>query len=86
MFAWMENLFVQQAMGFIRHFLTVVAGGMVAHGYATSDQAQQIVGGSMAVLAVGWSAYQKYSATQTEIHKAGVAALAYRASTVNPNP
>lgn len=45
--------------GIIRHVLTTAAGGLVANGTVTSDQAQQIIGGIMAILTIAWSLYQK---------------------------
>jgi hypothetical protein len=43
----------------VRHGLTAAAGALVASGYATSDQATALVGGTMAVIAIGWSWWQK---------------------------
>ena len=43
----------------VRHGLTAAAGALVASGYATSDQAAAVVGGAMAVVAIGWSWWQK---------------------------
>ena len=36
----------------IRHALTGAAGVLVAHGYATNDQAQSLVGGLMAGIGI----------------------------------
>ena len=36
----------------IRHALTGAAGVLVAHGYATNDQATQLVGGAIAALGI----------------------------------
>lgn len=46
----------------LRHALTGAAGVMVAHGYATNGQAEQIVGGLMAVVGVYFSYRQKTAA------------------------
>lgn len=45
--------------GIIRHILTTAAGGMVADGYFTQDQATQIIGGVVAIVGVVWSLYNK---------------------------
>jgi hypothetical protein len=43
----------------VRHGLTAAAGALVAGGYATGDQATTLVAGAMAVIAIGWSWWQK---------------------------
>lgn len=43
----------------IRHALTTGAGFLVGAGYLDNAQAESIIGGLMAVLAVGWSLYAK---------------------------
>jgi len=45
--------------GIVRHVLTAIAGGLVTDGFATQDQATQIVGGLMAVIGIAWSLYNK---------------------------
>ena len=45
--------------GIVRHVLTAIAGGLVTDGFATQDQATQIVGGLMALSAMAWSLYNK---------------------------
>lgn len=59
MISWVENLFVQQMLGVIRHVLTTFAGAMVAHGLMTNDQQTTIVAGALAFLTVVWSLVQK---------------------------
>lgn len=53
---------IQYIAGVIRHFLTLGAGALVAHGFATQDMATQLVGGAMAALGIAWSLYNKYIA------------------------
>lgn len=51
-------------LGIVRHLLTSAAGGLIAHGYLTTDQSQQIIGGLIAIIGVAWSLYQKYEQQQ----------------------
>jgi len=39
----------------VRHFLTLGAGYLVAHGIADAGTAETLVGGVMAAIAIGWS-------------------------------
>jgi hypothetical protein len=41
----------------LRHFLTLGAGYLVAHGIADAGTAETLVGGVMAAIAVAWSWY-----------------------------
>lgn len=49
-----------------RHFATIVAGMLVSHGIASSDQASSIAGGIMAAVAVAWSIWQKREAVRKQ--------------------
>jgi F0F1-type ATP synthase assembly protein I len=49
-------------MGVIRHVLTGAGGYLVANGYATTSQWQQIAGGIIALGAIVWSLLQKKTA------------------------
>lgn len=49
----------------------IIGGYLIGKGYITADQAAELGGASLAVIAVGWSLYQKYAA-----HKALTAAIA----------
>ena len=46
-------------LGLARHLLTAGAGVLVAHGYAAQADVQLIVGGLLALLGAGLSAYDK---------------------------
>jgi len=50
------------ALGVLRHFVTTAAGGLVANGYLTHDQAQQGAGAVMVIVALGFSVYDKMKA------------------------
>lgn len=54
-----SKLTQQIVLGMIRHGLTIAGGALVANGYATSSQEQQIIGGILAAATVAWSAWQK---------------------------
>lgn len=45
-------------LGAIRHALTLGAGYIVAHGWATNDQASALTGGLVALCAIAWSAWE----------------------------
>lgn len=60
-------------MGLVRQGLGSAGGLLVAHGYATSDQMTQIVGGLMAAGMVLWSMYQKWMAAKHTALKVAVA-------------
>ena len=55
----MNGLVMQMGQAVLRHALTGAAGVLVADGYATNDQATQIVGGIMALIGVLWSMHNK---------------------------
>jgi membrane protein DedA with SNARE-associated domain len=45
----------------LRHFLTMIAGYLVAHGIWHQDEATAYVAGAVAaILALGWSIWQKH--------------------------
>jgi hypothetical protein len=48
----------------LRHILTVGAGIIVAHGYANSSGAEQLVGAGMTIGGIAWSWYEKYGRAQ----------------------
>jgi hypothetical protein len=50
----------------IRHILTMAGGGIYGIGALTGDQAQQLAGAIAALLAVGWSIYQKRQSKKNE--------------------
>lgn len=52
--------------GVARHLVTAGAGILVTRGYIADDQTTQLVGAVMALLAIGWSAYNK-SRTETRV-------------------
>ena len=58
----MNTLIWNIVEGVARHVVTYAAGVMVAHGYLADDQTTQLVGAVMALLAIGWSAYNKHHA------------------------
>lgn len=45
-----------------RHVLTIAAGALVSKGLLESSAVEPLVGGLMAVVAVGWSVFQKVKA------------------------
>lgn len=59
------------AASVVRFALSTVGGGLVTKGLITGSQEADIIGALLALLGVGWSMYQKYSA-----HKALKAAIA----------
>lgn len=46
-------------LGIARHLLGFAGAGLVANGYTTNDQWTAISGGALALVAVGWSIWQK---------------------------
>lgn len=56
------NPLVQEAIGAIlRHFLTILAGYLVARGIWTGERAEMYVTAAVAgIIALAWSLYQKY--------------------------
>lgn len=46
-------------LALLRHALTVAAGGLVTTGYIDADTADQLSGGVIAVIAIGWSIWDK---------------------------
>jgi hypothetical protein len=56
------NPMFQAALGAIlRHFLTIIAGGLVARGIWTQEEAATYVGAAvLAALGLGWSLWAKY--------------------------
>lgn len=46
-------------LGLVRHLLTFGAGYLVANNVMADAEAQQAVAGAMALIAVGWSVYNK---------------------------
>lgn len=54
----------ETVLGIVRHFLTTAAGGLVAGGYLTNNDAQTIIGGIVCAVGVAWSIYQKQQAKQ----------------------
>lgn len=46
-------------LALLRHALTVAAGGLVTTGYIDEDTANQLSGGVIAVIAIGWSIWDK---------------------------
>lgn len=46
-------------LGIVRHVLTTAGGGLIANGAVTGAQWQDVVGGIVALIAVGWSILQK---------------------------
>lgn len=60
---WLKNPLVLKILGgLIRHGLTVAAGLLVAKGYATDDQASQVVGALVVLGSVAWSIFNKTDA------------------------
>lgn len=43
----------------IRHGLTVAAGWLAAHGWLSGDETAEFVSGGLALVAFGWSWWQK---------------------------
>lgn len=66
-------------LALVRHLLTTLGGGLIAHGYVSSDQWSQIVGGIIALGVAGWSLYQK-----SQQRKAVAIALATPVPTQDP--
>lgn len=58
----MDGIVGNIVLGMLRHGLTSVSGGLVAHGYLTGDQQQQAVGAILTVIGIGFSVYDKYAA------------------------
>lgn len=50
--------------GFVRHGITVFAGGLVTAGYVDDSGLQMIAGGMAALVGVAWSFWQKRRARQ----------------------
>jgi molybdenum cofactor biosynthesis enzyme MoaA len=48
-----------------RHALTSFAGALVTNGYLQSSQAQQLIGGGLALVSVVLAALSKYNAAKT---------------------
>lgn len=66
------------AASMIRHALTVGAGVLVTHGYATSSGAEQVVAGGMALAAAGWSWYTHDGAAKIQQALADAAAIVHQ--------
>jgi lysozyme len=69
------GMFQEMFDSIVRHALTGAAGILVTHGYATNDQATQLVGGIMAAIAI----FLSYR------HKQGLLAKQAAASTPQPD-
>lgn len=50
-------------MGSARHAITIVGTGLAARGYAGNSSVDELIGATMAVVAVLWSIFSKYAAT-----------------------
>ncbi len=55
------NTFLTQdeAWALVRHAIAALGAWLVAHGYASADQSQQLVGGLGVAAAIAWSLWQK---------------------------
>lgn len=49
----------EQILGLIRHTLTVIGGYYIAKGVVDADEVEQIVGGLISIIGVGWSYWVK---------------------------
>lgn len=66
----MEDAGVIQRMvlAFIRQALSAVAGSLIAAGTISQAQSEAIIGGVLAVVAIGWSFWDKHKTDK--LHKA----------------
>ena len=55
----MKSQLIAIGMGVSRHVLTLAAGWLVAKGYVSGDDANQLVGALVAIVGIAWSAYEK---------------------------
>ena len=55
----MKSQFIAVGMGISRHVLTLAAGWLVAKGYMSGDDANQLVGALVAIVGIVWSAQEK---------------------------
>ena len=55
----MKSQFIAVGMGISRHVLTLAAGWLVAKGYVSGDDANQLVGALVAIVGIVWSAQEK---------------------------
>ena len=55
----MKSQLIAVGMGISRHVLTLAAGWLVAKGYVSGDDANQLVGALVAIVGIVWSAQEK---------------------------
>jgi len=58
----MESIIGKIALGVVRHVVTGWGGALVVHGWATQDQANQLVGAVMVIVPIAFSIYDKMQA------------------------